>query len=394
MARSRKPGPDPVEAALAAFLADHPGIRNLRVALSGGRDSIVLLHALVRLRPERRIEVVHVHHGLHARADEQAAHCREFSADLGLTCEVRPVSVPAAPEEGLEACARELRYEALSADLTPGDCVLTAHHGADQAETFLLAALKGSGPPGLAAMPRLRRLGVGWLGRPLLGCPGAALQSYAVRQGLRWIEDPSNRDPRFDRNFLRLEVLPVLSRRFPVERRLGAAAALQADALAVLEGLLDGLLETLCGPGGDTLDIAGLLGQPLERRSWLLRRFTTRAGWPPPRREPLLEFLRQLGSGSDNARPELHWDRVSLRTHGGRVHLVPAPTAVDAATAGAVIDWPAGASSLRLPDGRLLTLEELRAAGVSPERAVQICFRRGGEMLRTPGGRRRLKSLM
>jgi len=394
MAPSRKPGPDPVEVALTRFLTDHPDCSGLRVAFSGGRDSTVLLHALARLNPARSVLVIHVHHGLHPQADAQADHCRRFAAGLGLRFELREVRLAGRPEEGVEAAARRLRYQALSQGTGPGDCVLTAHHATDQAETFLLAALKGSGPAGLAAMPRLRRLGAGWLGRPLRQVPGESIAVYAEQHGLGWVEDPSNEDTRFDRNFVRREVLPVLASRFPVARRLGAAADLQAEVIEVLDGLLDPLLDTLSGPVADSLDLDAVLAQPAARRTWLLRRFISRSGGSLPRRGPLLEFLRQLCEAGAEASPALHWDGFSLRTYRGVLYLLRAARPGTALASGEAIDWPDGASTLTLPDGRRLTAQQLRDAGVAHGGGLQIDFRRGGETLRTRGVRRALKALM
>ena len=394
MAPSRKPGSDPVEVALTRFLEDYPDCTGLRVAFSGGRDSTVLLHALARLERGRAVVAIHVHHGLHPLADAQAAHCRRFAAALDLGFQLREVHVPGSPEQGVEGAARRLRYQALAEGAGWGDCILTAHHATDQAETFLLAALKGSGPAGLAAMPRMRRLGAGWLGRPLLAVPVEMIAAYAGRHGLQWVEDPSNEDTRFDRNFVRREVLPVLSRRFPVARRLGAAADLQAEVTQVLDGLLDPLLDSLIGPVADSLDLTGLLGQPDVRRSWLLRRFIIGAGGSLPRRAPLLEFLRQIAEAGGDASPALHWDGFSLRTYQGALYLLRGAGHDEASPIGMPIDWPDGAAALTLPDGRVLTAQLLREAGVHSRCGVQIAFRRGGETLRQGGLRRSLKTLM
>ena len=396
MARSRTPGPDPVESAIKEFFTDHPGIRGATVAFSGGRDSTVLLHALATRPPGHSLHIVHVHHGLHPDADAQSRHCREFAQCLGLHCEERRIDVPCAPPEGLEASARRLRYEALMHGLPRDGCVLTAHHALDQAETFLLAALKGSGPAGMSGMPRLRPLGAGWLGRPLLACSDAEIAAYAVHHGLSWVEDPSNADIRFDRNFLRREIMPALSTRFPAELRLSTAAQLQAEASLALDLLLDRQLQELgaVGPDDRMLDAVALLQQPRELHGWLLRRFVQRAGFSMPRRGPLLEFLRQLQEGGETAQPEVHWAGVSLRCHRREVHIVESETADASAGWPSAIDWPAAAPVINLPDGRRLTRNELEAVGIGPGQPVQIRFRSGGERVNTPSGRRSLKKLM
>jgi tRNA(Ile)-lysidine synthase len=395
MVPSRKPGPDPVTAALEAFLEQHPGFTHLRVAFSGGRDSTVLLHALAALEYGGKLIPIHVHHGLHPEADIQAAHCLQVASGLGLCCVIRTIKLPDSPDEGLEAAARHLRYQALSEAAGPRDCVLAAHHATDQAETFLLAAMKGSGPAGLAAMPSLRRLGDSWLGRPLLAVAGQAIAAYAERHRLHWVEDPTNLDTRFDRNFIRQELLPGMSRRFPVDDRLGVAAGLQGEVIGVLDGLLDPLLDELSGSSPGTLDLVGFLSHPAERRSWLLRRFIVRCGARAPRRAPLLEFLRQLVEAGAEARPALHWDGFSLRIHRATLYLVRERETVPFATAGETFDWAPGADSLVLPDGTRLSVTQLQAAGIAATDGVQICFRQGGEWMRMPDGRRRtLKAVL
>lgn len=395
MVHSRKPGPDPVTTAVGTFLEQHPQFTTLRVAFSGGRDSTVLLHALAALEHGRTLTPIHVHHGLHPQADAQAAHCLRICSGLGLRCLIRKIGVPGRPEEGVEAAARELRYHALAEDAGPKDCVVTAHHATDQAETFLLAAMKGSGPAGLAAMPSLRPLGAGWLGRPLLAVADQALAAYADRYRLHWIEDPTNLDIRFDRNFIRREVLPVLSRRFPVDDRLGGAASLQGEVIGVLDSLLDPILDELSGSLPGTLDLVGFLSHPAQRRSWLLRRFIARFGARAPRRARLMEFLRQLVEAGAEAHPALYWDGFGLRVHRRVLYLTREPESDALSAAGGTFDWPPGNDFLVLPNGTRLSVTQLRAAGVMAREGVQICFRQGGEQVRMPGGRRRaLKTLM
>jgi len=365
------------------------------VALSGGRDSTVLLHALAEQDPERRAQPLHVHHGLHPLADRQAEHCQRLAAGLGYACEVREIRVPERPEDGVEAAARRLRYQALTEGASLDDCILTAHHATDQAETFLLAALKGSGPAGLAAMPRLRRIGPCWLGRPLLGVAGSAVAAYAAARNLRWVEDPTNEDLRFDRNFLRREVLPRLAARFPAERRLALAAELQAEVIEVLDGLLDPLLDHLRGACPNCLDLEGLSAQPVAWRPWLLRRFITLAGAAAPRRGPLLEFLRQLAEAGPEKCPALRWEGHMLRSYRGVLYLLTATETGAADLPPQGLNWPAGARDMPLSDGRVLTLQDLQQAGVADAAGIRVGFRQGGERLRQADGTRRsLKNLM
>ncbi len=228
MAASRRadpPGDAPVHTALAQFVQTHRPA-HLTVAFSGGLDSTVLLHGLCQLRTRFsfHLEAVHVHHGLQADADRWAAHCEAVAAAwrVPLTvAHVRPVN----RGEGLEAAARRLRYEALAQRAR--EWVLTAHHRQDQAETVLLNLLRGSGVAGLQGMRPVRQLTrTVCLGRPLLALPRRTLRQYAQSHGLRWIEDGSNRNLRFGRNWVRHRLLPLLVSRFPaVETKLAQLAS-------------------------------------------------------------------------------------------------------------------------------------------------------------------------
>ena len=215
------------------------------VALSGGRDSTVLLHRLAQ-DPDlqrRGLGAVHVHHGLQPEADAWVAHCAAACAALDVPLQVRHVRVDATRGEGPEAAARHARREAFAAVMAPGDILATAHHLEDQAETFLLRALRASGPDGLAGMRPWRRFGPGWQWRPLLRTPRDALQAYALAHGLRWIEDPSNARTDADRNFLRHDILPRLRLRWPqADAAFARSATLSAEAADLLARQDDRLL--------------------------------------------------------------------------------------------------------------------------------------------------------
>lgn len=224
-----------------------PPPRRVAVACSGGRDSTALLHATLRAAKPLGIEVValHVHHGLLTQADAWQAHlaaqCARWARagwPLRLVC-TRLDGRPAAGDS-IEAWARRERYQALGnmARAAGCDAVLLAHHQRDQAETFLLQALRGAGVAGLAAMPAsASRDGITWL-RPWLRCPRTAIDAYVRRHRLRHIEDDSNADPRFARNRLRLAVWPALSEAFPqAEGVLADAAAWAAQAHGALDEL-------------------------------------------------------------------------------------------------------------------------------------------------------------
>ncbi len=199
-------------------LSVYRDIKRLWVAYSGGRDSHVLLSLLAAIRARLEpveLHIVHVNHDLSPNAAKWAQHCAMVCQALKLPYQALNVDATPMVGESQEAAARNARYQALEQLLVAGDALCTAHHQEDQAETLLLQLMRGAGPKGLAAMPESAPLGEALLLRPLLGVSRDTLCSYAQTQGLEWIDDESNFDTRFDRNYLRREVMPRLKKRWP-----------------------------------------------------------------------------------------------------------------------------------------------------------------------------------
>lgn len=226
------------------------------VAFSGGLDSSVLLHLLAELARREAVpalSAIHVQHGLQPVAAAWPEHCRQFCAALGIPLQV--VAVQVAAQASVEQAARQARYAAFAEHLQPDAVLFSAQHRDDQAETLLFRLLRGAGVRGLAAMPGQRPLGQGTLLRPLLDCSRAELQGYAEAHGLSWIEDPSNADTRFSRNFLRQRVMPLLAERWP---QASVALARSAAHLSEAEQLLGELAR---------MDLQAAQGEPPF--SWL-----------------------------------------------------------------------------------------------------------------------------
>lgn len=381
--------------ALIPLLEPHEGAPRWRVAWSGGLDSTVLLHLLSVYRQHRPLAppllAIHVNHQLQPDAAGWAAHCCELARTLGVPLRNLTVSVNSTGA-GLEADARHARYPALEAGMAPGEVVLFAHHRDDQAETVLLRLLRGSGLAGLQGMPRQRAMGRGTLLRPLLPWGRAELEAYARRHRLTWVEDPSNVDPRQDRNFLRQQVLPLLASRWPdsVASLVRAAGHLE-DADRALEALLPPLPRCSNRFGDAGLILEDLLSAEDAVASLQLRRWLRGRGLLVPESRPLKEFLRQLRG--DGRRVRLSGGDWVLERFAGAVFLLPATLpACDASVTllpGEGIALPAGGLALepaveqpglRLAEGEVLRLQ----------------WRNGGERLLLPGrqGHRRLKTLL
>ncbi|VFM98080.1 MAG: tRNA(Ile)-lysidine synthase [Candidatus Kentron sp. G] len=366
-------------------LGNMPLARRYWVAYSAGMDSHTLLSAMARVRdqlPDARVGAIHVNHGLQPEADSWARHAEAVCHGLGIACRVLIADARAAPGQSQEAAARRARYGVMEAIVGSGEILLVAHHRDDQAETLLLQMIRGAGPRGLAAMPRLARFGAGWLARPLLDVPRAAIREYAKSQGLVWIEDKSNDDPRFDRNYLRHEILPRLQTRWPtISRTLGRVAAHQADMARQLDLLAREDLENLRGSEGDTLSCHGLRRLPEYRQRNALHAWFRRLGLPAPNAVHLQRILADvLGAGPDR-KPRVCWQGAQVRRYRDNLY---AGAPLSRHDPGQVILWSLD-GSLRLSHGRLEARRAvgagLRAAACSGNK-VEVRFRQGGERCR------------
>lgn len=360
MASSRKPRSADPAGAVRAFLAGVP-LENKRVVvgLSGGIDSVVLLHALAALRKELgfSLSALHVHHGLSKNADRWARFCARSCRALRVPLRVQRVRV-ARTGEGLEAAARRARYQVFGR--AQAEAIALAHHLDDQVETVLLNLLRGAGLRGLSGMPALGRLEGKLLLRPLLDLPRSAIEAHAAKLGLEWIEDESNADEALTRNFLRRSVAPLLDARFPrwresVARAARHAARREADA------------------------------------SDLLRAFLREHGMRSPTQARLGEMLRQFRSGG--GRIALRHDGKVLRLYRGRlsVHDVDAPVVLSP------VAW-SGERRLELPalGGEVEFKRRRGGRGIDPSllkgKPFSLRLRRGGERLQ-PDPRRPRRTL-
>jgi tRNA(Ile)-lysidine synthase len=277
----------------------------LSVGLSGGCDSVVLLHLLSRLGWAGPLQAIHVHHGLSPKADDWVVFCGEYCRNLGVPLIVRRVSVDVASGHGLEGAARNARYAAFS-EVAQG-CLLLAHHRGDQAETVLFNLLRGTGVNGAAGIPVERKLGQLVLLRPLLDVSRDEIDAYANDAGLAWVTDESNSDTTLTRNYLRHDALVGLSQRFPAaESSLAQAAANFAEAAGLLDELAE--LDWLQVCDGAAARMSGLRKLSVPRLKNLLRYRLRSLGWQVPVASRLDEFARQILVAGPDRHPELVLD--------------------------------------------------------------------------------------
>ncbi|OEF23956.1 tRNA lysidine(34) synthetase TilS [Vibrio rumoiensis] len=213
------------------------------VALSGGLDSRVLLHLLGRFKqehPQFTYQAVHIHHGLSSNADHWLTSCQKWAKQADIPFSYEKVKVEQGSRVSLEQAARNARYQALDNYIDDNSILLTGQHATDQLETFLLALKRGSGPKGLSAMPKFSSFSNGYIMRPFLSIPRKEMETYAQQIGLQWAEDESNQDTRFDRNFIRHQVTPILQERWPnIEKTIARSASLCAEQELLLQELLN-----------------------------------------------------------------------------------------------------------------------------------------------------------
>lgn len=360
----------------------------LCIAFSGGPDSTALLHALAQLPEarERGLRALHVDHGLHVDSAGWAGRCVDFCETLGVPLTVVRTRVGDARGEGIEAAARRARYAAFAEHLAAGEWLALAHHRDDQVETVLLKLLRGAGPEGLGGMRELRPLGRGFLWRPLLETPREMLRRYMADQGICAIDDPANSDPRFARNIVRHEVMPLLTRHWPrAEKSILHAARLCRVAADHLGREAETCLIALRRED-DAIDAHGWLALPDALRAPALDAWLHAQGLPAPPDDSRAELERQAACAGADRVPLLAWPGAEVRIWNGRLHamppLAPTPEYWEATWSGTPLALPEGCGRLTLEmAGR--GSASARPARFDPPLTVRL--RSGGERIKPSG---------
>ncbi|WP_285409702.1 tRNA lysidine(34) synthetase TilS [Pseudomonas sp. FR229a] len=368
-------------------------VAHWRVAFSGGLDSTVLLHLLATLAKTESLpalSAIHIHHGLQAAADAWPQHCQAVCDALNVSLEVERVTVKGGAS--LERAARDARYAAFNSLTQTSEVLLTGQHRDDQAETLLFRLLRGAGVRGLGGMPQQRPVGKGMLVRPLLDVSRAELESYAQTHQLRWIEDPSNQDRQFSRNYLRHQIMPVLTERWPQAQ---ASMARTAAHLREAQGLLDELAQIDLAQAEtshefDWLGVPSLALAPLAALSDARQRNALSHWLEPLTRLPDADHWSgwiDLRDASADAAPIWRLADGELHRSAGRIWWLSGHW-LRLAVIGA--DWQTPTSALRLADnGRVMF------HGQAPFGPLRIAYRQGGEVMQlAERGSRDLKRLL
>lgn len=360
----------------------------LTVAFSGGLDSCVLLHALSRLREPLALTLraMHVDHGLHPHSADWARQAQQTCECLNIPCTVERVQVTQIRGHGLEDAARRARYAALARHVGPGGVLLTAHQADDQAETVLLQLLRGTGVHGLAAMPAIMPFHAGRLARPLLDFTRAQLAAWTRQENLQWIDDTSNQDLRFSRNYLRQQVFPLLEAHWPeASRRIARSAGMAAEAAELLDELAETDWNGCRAAEEGRLSVGALRGLSPPRRRNLVRYWLRRQGFLMPTAMHLDQVLAQVMRDPPSKRAVIRWPGAEVCRY--RDELMARKPHVEPDCR-----WRTGWNPpdvLEIPGVGSLRVEAVRGEGLSQERIERaplvVGLRQGGEICRLSG---------
>ena len=361
---------------LNPLLQSMPPSQKVWVGFSGGLDSTALLHALkIQAKNNYQLHAIHVHHGLQAKADEWALHCQTLCQQWQIPFLLVRATIEN-KERNTEYKAREARFSAFKNILAKGDCLALAHHQDDLAETLLMRLLRGSGTQALANMQELSQRDQYTIWRPLLNCSRASLEYYAQQNQLQWIEDDSNSDTCFDRNFIRHEILPRLEQRFPNAKQ---GIAQSAKLLAIDAELLEkNIVSNLFICSSDTqLNVPKLLTLSLGMQAHVLRAWLLKAGKVTPTARAVAVFLNEIAEHRSDDNLCMAFADYRIHVWKDNLYLHDNPTVNEEPTIDA-LHWD-GLKPLTLPRGGVLSWQ-----GNAPLN-TQIKYRMGGEKIQLRG---------
>ena len=358
------------------------------IAYSGGLDSHVLLHMMSRL-PNLQLRAIYIDHGLQDASVWWGRHCRDVCTELNIPFEQVALNLQVPADQSVEAYARDKRYQVFREMLEPDEVLLTAHHQNDQAETLLIQLLRGAGSAGLAAMPMMASFASGSHMRPLLNTSRDQLEQYATSHRLSYVEDTSNADTRYDRNYLRHNILPQLHERWPgCYQTLSRAALLQGETHRLLESYVSQDLASMAGSVEGTLSVASLVAcEPVRRRA-LLRQWFTESGFMLPSAKKLQHIILDVLFSAEDAMPCVHWQGAEVRRFQGDIYVMLPLSAHDVAQ---VHYWDLDEVLAIDSLGLVLKPEHLGEAWLNKieddelNDGLTVRFRQGGEVMHPAG---------
>ncbi|WP_028387531.1 tRNA lysidine(34) synthetase TilS [Legionella fairfieldensis] len=359
------------------------------VGFSGGLDSTVLLHNLAEQSELRKkLVAVHVNHGLSMHALLWEEHCQRFCNASGLPLRIKKVEVDR--QANIEEKARQARYKIFASLIKAGDCLILGHHQDDQAETLLLQLFRGAGVGGLSAMATAKEFMEGQLLRPLLQHSRQTLENYANWYQLQWIDDESNEDIRFSRNYLRHQIIPLLQSRWP---EVVTCLARSANHCQQAEANLDDLAKIDCPELSYktmTLSLTPLLSLSKARIDNVLRVWLKRHQLRLPDTVTFNRLITEVIDARGDANPQVSWDNVCIRRYQQTLYLLKNNQAILPVS----LPWSFFPEPLYLEGIGDLHAKLTNKGLHCPEHSLlEIRFRQGGELFSWHGQTKRLKKL-
>ncbi len=358
---------------LQAFVEQYGHARRYWLAYSGGVDSHVLLHGLARVQPSN-LQAIYINHGISPQSQQWAMHCAKVCLGLSVPFSEHKLNGLNDTSSSLEEQLRDQRYQIFQTLMAEDDILLTAHQQNDQAETVLLQLCRGAGPQGLAAMPPIKRFACGWHARPFLEFTREQIEAYAKAHQLHWVEDESNANPQFTRNFLRHEIMPRLTARWPtLTKTLARTAENCASAQQFIDLTTNDLLTHLHGSRPNTLSVQKILSlKPLEQTQ-ALRAWMMQGNFLLPSAVKMQQILRDMLGARSDKMPVLHWKNAEMRRYRDDLFLSPPLPPHDPSQ---IIPW-----NVSEP----LSLKNIGALQAEGLGNVTVQFRQGGEMVQLAG---------
>jgi tRNA(Ile)-lysidine synthase len=378
----------PVLDTLARELRRFPSDQCYLLAYSGGLDSHALLKAMQQLREVHNsinLRAIYINHGLQSQSAQWGEHCALICQKLNIPYEQIDLQLSVSSGESMEAVAREARYAVFKEKLHRNEILLTAQHQDDQAETLLLQLLRGCGVNGLAAMPTLVKFGKGYHMRPWLSCTQDSLKQYASIQNLDYIEDPSNLDRQFDRNYLRHDVIPVVKQRWQeMGKALSRSAQIQAETRELLSAYASDIYKKAKGSIPDTLSVTYLKKLASPQQKLLIRYWLDKQNFNMPSEKKLGHIINDVIMSRHDAMPCVHWKGVEVRRYKDDIYaMLPLPKH----DAKRILAWDiakplAVSSDVTLDPELLVSFKDILLEQKLP---VTVRFRKGGERIRLQG---------
>ena len=380
---------DTIEKAFVGLNQSHKKIKSMTVALSGGIDSVVLLHLLHQLQKKHHftLNAMHVHHGLSKNADKWVKFCEKLCMKLSVSLDVQYIQLPHKKSLGIEGEARRLRYEKLLKTKT--DLIVLAHHEDDQAETFLLQLIRGAGVKGLSSMAHFDATKKLW--RPLLNTSKIDIENYAKQHKLKWIEDESNQNTDFDRNFIRSKVLPILKNRFGhIINVISRSSAHLAEAQNLLDDLAKIDLKSYLKSDDYKykIQVKTLNKLSLTRTKNVLRYWLELNDQLMPSKDLLDELLRQVLTAKKDAELKIQLSKNhEIRRYQDEIFIVKKNQQKQK---NYEILWN-GESEILLPNGSKLKFKKVKGRGILlsklKNKKLMITNRQGKQSLKLDSNR-------